>query len=182
MVVLLQLRRMTTTTPLQNALTQKSCRKRVGDRLYPGRPPEPAVHRGLSSGPRGCSWDGCRRVRSDGKITHGGLRIRVSVRSGTRSRRWQWAHIGLADVQLRPRGAPHGDVGAHGWLFADRPFRLCVLRAIESGSVPQFLPSATEMAWEAALPIYVLWKGFKSSPVISLDDGVSAVEPRMAAI
>jgi hypothetical protein len=51
---------------------------------------------------------------------------------------------------------------------------------VETGSAGQFLFSAPEMVWEAALPIYLLWKGFKSTAVIPLDDRASAVEPSMA--
>jgi hypothetical protein len=51
---------------------------------------------------------------------------------------------------------------------------------VETGSAGQFLFSAPEMVWEAALPIYLLWKGLKSTAVIPLDDRASAVEPSMA--
>jgi hypothetical protein len=61
-------------------------------------------------------------------------------------------------------------------------FVLVLFGAIETGSAPQFLLTAPEMAWEAALPIYLLWKGFKSTAVISLDDRAPAVEPSMAAV
>jgi hypothetical protein len=59
-------------------------------------------------------------------------------------------------------------------------FVLVLFGVIETGSSGQALLSFPEMVWEAGLPIYCLWKGFKPSPVISLDDRVPAVEPRMA--
>jgi hypothetical protein len=51
-------------------------------------------------------------------------------------------------------------------------FILVLFEAFEAGSAPQFLLSAPEMAWEAALPIYLLWKGFKSTAVTPLGDPV----------
>ena len=61
-------------------------------------------------------------------------------------------------------------------------FVIVLFGVVETGSAGQFLFSAPEMVWEAALPIYLLWKGFRSSPVISLDDGVPAVEPSMSSV
>jgi len=54
--------------------------------------------------------------------------------------------------------------------------------AFEAGSAPQFLFTATDIAWEAALPIYLIWKGFKTTSIPSLDERVPAVEPGMAAV
>ena len=59
-------------------------------------------------------------------------------------------------------------------------FVLVLFGVIETGSPGQALLSFPEMVWEGALPIYCLWKGFRSSPVISLDDRVPAVGPSMA--
>ena len=39
--------------------------------------------------------------------------------------------------------------------------------AFDAGSAPQFLFTAPEIAWEAALPIYVLWKGFKPAHLLT---------------
>jgi hypothetical protein len=61
-------------------------------------------------------------------------------------------------------------------------FVLVLFGVIETGSPGQALLSFPEMVWEAALPIYLLWKGFRSSPVISLDDRVPAVEPSMTTV
>jgi hypothetical protein len=58
-------------------------------------------------------------------------------------------------------------------------FVLVLFGTIETGSAGQFVFSLPEMVWEAALPIYCLWKGFRSPPDISLDDRVPAVEPSM---
>jgi Domain of unknown function (DUF4386) len=51
--------------------------------------------------------------------------------------------------------------------------------AFEAGSPAQFAFTAPEMVWEAALPIYCIWKGFKVTETISLDAGTRAAEPRM---
>jgi hypothetical protein len=59
-------------------------------------------------------------------------------------------------------------------------FALVLFGVIETGSSGQALSSLPEMVWEGALPIYCIWKGFRSSPVISLDDRVPAVERGMA--
>jgi hypothetical protein len=56
-------------------------------------------------------------------------------------------------------------------------FVLVLFGVVETGSAGQFVFSLPEMVWEAALPIYCLWKGFKPSPIISPDDRLSAVEP-----
>jgi hypothetical protein len=69
-------------------------------------------------------------------------------------------------------GGPLLVVGFVGMLFG----------AFEAGSAPQFLITATEMAWEGALPIYLMWKGFKPTAVVPLDDRAPAVEPSMAAV
>ena len=84
----------------------------------------------------------------------------VMYRSGLIPRRL--AMIGLAG------GSVH-IVGFLGVLFG----------AFEAASAPQFLFTATEMVWEAALPIYCIWKGFKPTETISLDTRAPAVEPTM---
>ena len=61
-------------------------------------------------------------------------------------------------------------------------FALVLFGVVETGSPAQALFSLPEMVWEAALPIYCIWKGFKPSPVISLDERVPAVEPSMATV
>ena len=60
-------------------------------------------------------------------------------------------------------------------------FVLVLFGVIETGSPGQALFSFPEMVWEAALPIYCLWKGFKTTETISLDTGARAVEPTMAS-
>jgi hypothetical protein len=59
-------------------------------------------------------------------------------------------------------------------------FVLVLFGVVETGSAGQALLTVPEMAWEAALPIYCIWKGFKSTAVIRLYDRASAVEPTMA--
>jgi hypothetical protein len=56
-------------------------------------------------------------------------------------------------------------------------FALVFFGVIETGSSGQALLSFPEMIWEAALPIYCIWKGFRSTEAITLDTRVSAVEP-----
>jgi hypothetical protein len=61
-------------------------------------------------------------------------------------------------------------------------FVLVLFGVIETGSAGQFLFSLPEFVWEAALPIYVVWKGFRPSAVIALGERVSAVEPGVATV
>jgi hypothetical protein len=46
---------------------------------------------------------------------------------------------------------------------------------IEPGSAPQVIASAPEFVWELALGIYLTFKGFKPSPIISGDIGSAGV-------
>jgi hypothetical protein len=86
---------------------------------------------------------------------------------------WLMYSSGLVPRRL----AMLGLVGGPSLIVA---FVLVLFGVVETGSAGQFLFSAPEMVWEAALPIYLLWKGFKSTAVIPLDDRASAVEPSMA--
>jgi hypothetical protein len=61
-------------------------------------------------------------------------------------------------------------------------FVLVLFGVVETGSAGQAVLSLPEMVWEAALPIYCIWKGFRPSPVITLDERVPAVEPSMATV
>jgi hypothetical protein len=61
-------------------------------------------------------------------------------------------------------------------------FVLVLFGVIETGSAGQFLFSLPEFVWEAALPIYVVWKGFRPSAVIALGERVSAVEPGVPTV
>ena len=85
----------------------------------------------------------------------------VMYRSGLMPRRL--AMLGLAGGSILI-------VGFLGVLFG----------AFEAGSPPQFLFTITEMVWELTLPIYAIWKGFRSTQVISLDATTSAAYPNMA--
>lgn len=52
---------------------------------------------------------------------------------------------------------------------------------METGSPGQALLSLPEMVWEAGLPIYCIWKGFKPSSITeTIDIREPAVEPAMA--
>jgi hypothetical protein len=72
-------------------------------------------------------------------------------------------------------------LGLIGGPFLIVGFVLVLFGVVETGSAGQFVFSFPEMVWEAALPIYCLWKGFRSPPVIALDDRVPAGKPSMAA-
>lgn len=65
---------------------------------------------------------------------------------------------GLVPRRLAMLGLVGGSVHIIGFLGV-------LFGAFEAGSAPQFLFTATEIAWEAALPIYLIWKGFKPSPI-----------------
>ena len=60
-------------------------------------------------------------------------------------------------------------------------FALVLFGVIETGSSWQFLLSAPEIAWEASLGIYLAWKGFKTTKIISLDTRSPAVEPSLVS-
>lgn len=53
---------------------------------------------------------------------------------------------------------------------------------IESGTGPQALFTLVEMAWEGALPIYCIWKGFRQLQTLPLNERVPAVQPKIAAV
>jgi len=82
---------------------------------------------------------------------------------------------GLVPRRLATLGLVGGSVHVIGFLGV-------LFGAFEAGSAPQFLFTATEIAWEAALPIYLIWKGFKSTSIASIDERMPAVEPRIAAV
>ena len=46
-------------------------------------------------------------------------------------------------------------------------FVLVLFGVVETGSAGQFVLSLPEMVWEAALPIYAIWKGFRPSAITS---------------
>lgn len=46
---------------------------------------------------------------------------------------------------------------------------------IEPGSAPQVIASAPEFVWELALGIYLTFKGFRPSPILSGDTGSAGV-------
>lgn len=58
-----------------------------------------------------------------------------------------------------PRMAMLGLVGGPMLIVA---FVGVLFGAFEAGSAPQFVLSFPEMAWEGALTIYLLWKGFRN--------------------
>jgi len=88
---------------------------------------------------------------------------------------WLMYSSGLVPRRL----AMLGLIGGPSLILA---FILVQFGVVETGSVGQFVFSAPEMVWESALPIYVLWKGFRSSAVISLDGRVPAAERSRATI
>ena len=61
-------------------------------------------------------------------------------------------------------------------------FVLVLFGVVETGSAGQAVLSLPEMVWEAGLPIYCLWKGFRSTDIVSLGDRESTVEPSTATV
>jgi len=61
-------------------------------------------------------------------------------------------------------------------------FVLVLFGVIETGSSWQFLLSVPEIAWEASLGVYLAWKGFKATRIISLDTSTSVAEPSLTAV
>lgn len=62
-------------------------------------------------------------------------------------------------------------------------FVLVLFGVVETGSAGQLLFSLPEFVWEAALPIYCLWKGFRRSPItktVDIREGAPTVEPSLA--
>jgi hypothetical protein len=66
---------------------------------------------------------------------------------------------GLIPRRLAMLGLVGGSVHVIGFLGV-------LFGAFEAGSAPQFLFTATEIAWEAALPIYLIVKGFRPSSIL----------------
>jgi hypothetical protein len=67
---------------------------------------------------------------------------------------------GLIPRRLAMLGLVGGSVHVIGFLGV-------LFGAFEAGSPPQFLFTATEIAWEAALPIYLIVKGFRPSSILA---------------
>ncbi|MQB01430.1 MAG: DUF4386 family protein [Actinobacteria bacterium] len=61
-------------------------------------------------------------------------------------------------------------------------FVLILFGVYENGSGPAFLMALPEIVWEGSLGIYLAWKGFKTTRIISLDTRAPAVEPSMATV
>jgi hypothetical protein len=61
-------------------------------------------------------------------------------------------------------------------------FGLILFGVYENGSAPAFLLAVPEIVWEASLGIYAAWKGFKKSPITTVDirEPVAAPAPAMA--
>ena len=60
-------------------------------------------------------------------------------------------------------------------------FVLVLFGVVETGSAGQFVFSLPEMVWEAALPIYVIWKGFRPSAITFDEPRHVGVDPRPSA-
>lgn len=59
---------------------------------------------------------------------------------------------------------------------------LCVLfGAFDADSGLRFLSSVGEMAWEAALPVYAIWKGFNPSAITSPETPRVEMDPALSA-
>lgn len=61
-------------------------------------------------------------------------------------------------------------------------FGLILFGVYENGSAPAFLLAVPEIVWEASLGIYAAWKGFKKSPIATVDirEPVAAPAPAIA--
>jgi hypothetical protein len=81
---------------------------------------------------------------------------------------------GLVPRRLAVLGLAGGSLHVIGFLGV-------LLGAFEAGSPWQFLFSMGEMAWEASLPIYVIWKGFKPSAVTSGEPRRMEMDPTFSA-
>lgn len=78
---------------------------------------------------------------------------------------------------LVPRGlAMIGLVGGSLHIIG---FLSVLFGAIDADSPLRFLSSVGEMAWEASLPIYVIWKGFKPSAITSPETRTAPIETAM---
>jgi hypothetical protein len=82
---------------------------------------------------------------------------------------------GLVPRRLAMIGLVGGSIHIVGFLGV-------LLGAFEAGSPAQFLFTATEMVWEAALPTYAIWKGFRSRDTVSPEERPVVVEPGMATV
>jgi Domain of unknown function (DUF4386) len=60
-------------------------------------------------------------------------------------------------------------------------FVLVLFGVVETGSAGQFVFSLPEMVWEAALPIYVIWKGFRPSAITFDEPRQVGVDPTFSA-
>jgi Domain of unknown function (DUF4386) len=60
-------------------------------------------------------------------------------------------------------------------------FVLVLFGVVETGSAGQFVFSLPEMVWEAALPIYVIWKGFRPSAITFEEPEQLGVDPTFSA-
>jgi hypothetical protein len=82
---------------------------------------------------------------------------------------------GLIPRRLAMLGLAGGSIHILGFLGV-------LFGAFEAGSSGQFVFTITEIVWEATLPIYAIWKGFRSISTVTLDERTSAAEPRMATV
>lgn len=80
---------------------------------------------------------------------------------------------GLVPRRLAMLGLVGGSVHVIGFLGV-------LFGAFEAGSASQLVFTAPEIVWEAALPIYVLRKGFRTTGAITLDDSTPTAAPSMA--
>jgi len=88
---------------------------------------------------------------------------------------WLMYRSGLVPRRL----AMVGLIGGPSLIVA---FGLVLFGVMETGSPGQALLSLPEMAWEAGLPIYCIWKGFRPSPITAtVDIREPAVTPTMAS-
>lgn len=82
---------------------------------------------------------------------------------------------GLMPRRLALLGLAGGSIHILGFLGV-------LFGAFEAESAGQFVFTVTEMVWEATLPIYAIFKGFRPASVVTADERAPAVEPGMATV
>ena len=81
---------------------------------------------------------------------------------------------GLVPRRLAMLGLAGGSLHIMGFLGV-------LFGAFDADSGLRFLSSVGEMAWEAALPVYAIWKGFNPSAITSPETRQEAMDPALSA-
>jgi hypothetical protein len=84
-------------------------------------------------------------------------------------------HSGLMPRRLAMLGLAAGSILILGFLGV-------LFGAFDAGSSAQIVFTIPEMVWEATLPIYAIWKGFRATSTVTLDERALSAEPGMATV